>query len=137
VSLGRSDKKSTAWAIVALVLWTMVLLVLMTVPLAENPLPRSGILRYWDKMAHVVLFAVTGIVGVYGARFLRRFGSRLFFGLVFSLFLAFGTELAQRSISYRSGDFYDLMADLLGIFGGLFLYMAAYLHEGFRSRLRL
>ena len=80
---------------------------------------------------------MTGFIGVYGARFFSRFGSRLTFGLFFSLFLAFGTEFAQRMISYRGGDFYDLMADLLGIFGALFVYVAAYMNEGIRSRLKL
>ena len=120
-----------------LVLWTLVLLFLLTFPMAETPLPRTGIFRYWDKIAHVGLFAVTGFVSVFGARFFRRFSSRLLFGLFFSLFLAFGTESAQSFLSYRYGDVYDLMADLLGIFMGLFVYLALYLHEGLRSHLRL
>jgi len=133
----RTENKDPRWTIAVLVVWTVVLLFLMTVPMAENPMPRTSIFRYWDKIAHVGLFAVTGFVSVFGARFFRRFGSRLFFGLSLSLFLAFGTELAQAYLSYRSGEFYDLMADLLGIFAGLFVYLALYLHEGLRSHLRL
>jgi VanZ family protein len=120
-----------------LAVWTLVLLLLMTIPMAENPIPRVGVLRYWDKIAHVFLFGVTGFVGVYGSRFFRRFGSRLTFGLIFSLFLAFGTESVQAFLSYRTADVYDLMADALGIFMGLFVYLVAYLHEGLRTRLRL
>jgi VanZ family protein len=122
---------------VVLVLWTLVLLVLMTIPIAETRVPHVGVWRYWDKMAHMFLFGVTGLVNVYGVRFLRRFGARLFFGLAFSLFLAFGTEYLQSFLSYRTADVYDLMADLLGLFIGLFVYLAAYLHEGLRSHLKL
>ena len=130
------NRKGSRWTIAVLVVWTLLLLVLLTMPLAENPMPRTGIFRYWDKYVHVILFAVTGFVSVFGVRF-RRFGSRILFGLFFSLFLAFGTELAQAFISYRSDDFYDLMADLLGVFAGLFVYMLCHLNEGLRSRLRL
>jgi VanZ family protein len=137
VSLNRKDLRSAWWTIAVLVMWTLVLLVLMSVPVAENRMPQTGVFRYWDKIAHVFLFGVTGFVNVYGARFFRRFGSRLAFGLIFSLFLAFGTESAQAFISYRTADVYDLMADLLGIFMGLFVYLTAYLHEGLRRHLRL
>jgi VanZ family protein len=122
--------------IAVLVVWTAVLLTLLTMPLPEYPLPRFRIFLYWDKIVHVILFAVTGIVGIFGVRF-RRFGSRVLFGLFFSLFLAFGTEFAQSFISYRRADFYDLMADLLGLFAGLFVYMFCYLNDWLRSHLRL
>lgn len=125
------------YKILFFVLWTMVLLALLTMPIPAIPVPHAGIFRYWDKMVHVVLFAITGLVSVFGSRFFRRFGARLAFGLAFSLFLAFGTEFAQSLIRYRTADVYDLMADLLGIFVGLFIYLVAYLHEGLRSRLGL
>jgi VanZ family protein len=122
--------------IAVLVVWTLVLLTLLTMPLAENPMPHTGIFRFWDKYVHIILFAVTGAVSVFGVRF-RRFGSRVFFGLFFSLFLAFGTEFAQSFIKYRTADFYDLMADLLGTFAGLFVYLLCYLNDGLRSHLKL
>jgi VanZ family protein len=124
------------YKILVLVLWTLVLIFIMTGPARDIPLAQVGF-RHWDKIAHVGLFGVTGLVSVYGARFFRRFGWRLAFGLAFSLFLAFGTEFAQSFIKYRTADFYDLMADLLGVFSGLFVYLVAYLQEGLRSRLRL
>ena len=75
--------------VAVLVVWTLVLLTLLTMPLPEYPLPHFRIFLYWDRIVHVILFAVTGIVSVFGIRF-RRFGSRVCFGLFFSLFLAFG-----------------------------------------------
>jgi VanZ family protein len=132
--------RGTWWKVLVLVVWTALLMVLMTIPMAGNALsqhPQYGVFRYWDKFAHIFLFGVTAFVSVYGARFFRRFGARLFFGLGFSLFLAFGTEYAQSLISYRSDDFYDLMADLLGIFIVMFIYLAAYMNGTLRSRLRL
>jgi VanZ family protein len=128
------------WKVLVLVVWTTLIVVLMTIPTAGNALsqhPQYGIFRYWDKFAHVFLFGVTGIVSVYGARFFRRFGARLCFGLAFSLFLAIGTEFTQSFISYRSADFYDFMADLLGIFVGMFIYLTAYMNGTLRSRLKL
>jgi VanZ family protein len=132
-----TDNNGPKWPIAVLVIWTLALLFLLTAPMAGTPFPRTGIFYYSDKIAHVGLFAVTGFVSVFGARFFRRFGPRLVFGLCFSLILAFGTELLQSALSYRYGDVFDLMADLLGVFMGLFFYLALYLHEGLRSRLRL
>jgi VanZ family protein len=130
------NRGGSRWTIAILVVWTLVLLTLLTMPVSEIPMPHAGIFRYMDKYIHVVLFAVTGFVSIFGVRF-RRFGSRVFFGLFFSLFLAFGTEFVQSFIRYRTADFYDLMADLLGVFAGLFVYMLCYLNEALRSYLRL
>ncbi len=130
------NSKGSGWKIAILVVWTLILLALLTMPLSETLIPHRGVLRYWDKYVHVCLFAVTGFVSVYGVRF-RRLGARLLFGMFFSLFLAFGTEFAQSFIRYRTADFYDLLADLLGLFMGLFVYSLCYLNEGLRSHLRL
>ena len=130
------NSSSSGWKIAVLVVWTLFLLTLLTVPLAENPMPHAGIFRYWDKYAHIALFAVTGFVSVFGVRF-RRFSARVAFGLFFSLFLAFGTEFAQSLTSYRYADFFDLLADLVGVFMGLFVYLACYMNESLRTHLRL
>lgn len=130
------NNKRAGWQIAILVVWTLVVLTLLTMPIPENRMPHTGIFQYWDKYAHVFLFAVTGLVSVFGVRF-RRFGVRLTFGLCFSLFLAFGTEFAQSLISYRNANFYDLLADLLGVFMGLFVYAFCYLSESLRSHLGL
>jgi VanZ family protein len=123
--------------ITVLVLWTLFLIFLMMVPVDDIPFARAIIVRNWDKVAHVGLFAVTGFVSVYGAGFLRRFNSRLAFGLIFSVLLSFGTEYAQSFTTYRTADVYDFMADLLGVFMGLFVYLALYIQADLRARLRL
>jgi VanZ family protein len=137
LNLNHTDIKTTRWTIVVLCLWTAVLVVLLTIPLAENPVPHTGVFRHWDKIAHVFLFGVTGFVNIFGARFFHRFGPRLSFGLAFSLFLAFGTEFAQSFLSYRTADVFDLLANLLGIFLGILLYVLCYQHRGLRAHLRL
>jgi len=51
----------------------------------------------------------------------------MFFGIVFGLCLAIGTEFAQYLIPTRNMSLYDLLADILGLSVGLLLY--AFFHR--------
>lgn len=108
------------------VIWTILLLALLSIPLADNNLPRTGIFQYADKIAHFCLFAVTGFLAIVGTAFLSRLRYRLLFGLSFSLLLAAGTEFGQSFLSYRSADPYDFLANLAGMLFGLVLYTLFY-----------
>jgi len=118
-------------------LWTLMLLGLLLSPLRDNILPTFGGFQHWDKVAHFGLFAVTGFISIYGAGFFSRFGARVLFGLIFGLALAVGTELGQYFIPFRDPDYYDLLADLAGLFLGLLFYALLYSYDMLRSRLRL
>jgi VanZ family protein len=122
----RSDGKGTKRGIVVLVLWTLVLLGILLAPIAETQIPTPYGFRHFDKVAHFGLFVVTGFVSVFGASFFNRFASRMFFGTVFSLFLAVGTEFAQSFIPLRNMSLWDLLADGAGVGAGLLIYALFY-----------
>ncbi len=113
--------------IIVLVLWTLILLGLLLAPIGEAEIPVFGEFKHWDKVYHFGLFAVTGFVSVFGARFLISFRSRMLFGIVFGLFLALCTEFTQSLIPCRNMSLYDLLADIAGLGFALLLY--AFLHR--------
>jgi VanZ family protein len=122
---------------VLLVLWTLMLLVVLLSPIRDSIISNRGGFQHWDKVAHFGLFAVTGFISVYGAGFFSQFVARVLFGLIFGLVLAFGTELGQYLVPFRDPDFYDLLADLAGLFFGLLSYTILFCFDTLRSRLRL
>lgn len=129
--------KEMKWSFVVLALWTLILLGVLLAPIRETPTLTCGGFRHWDKVAHFGLFAITGFVGVFGARVISQFNSRMLFGILFGLFLAIGTEFAQSFISVRDMSPYDLLADVIGLGGGLLLYALLYSQQGLRTHLKL
>jgi len=113
--------------IIVLVLWTLILLGLLLAPIGEAEIPAFGDFEHWDKVYHFGLFAITGFVSVFGARFFTLFRSRMLFGIVFGLFLALCTEFTQSLIPCRNMSLYDLLADIAGLGFALSLY--AFLHR--------
>ena len=124
-------------SLVVLILWTLVLLGLLLGPIRESQIPIPWGFTHFDKVVHFGLFFVTGFVSVLGTKFLSRFRNRILFGIIFGLFLAAGTELAQSSIPFRSRDFYDLTADVVGLGVALLLYYLLYHRAGLRAFFRL
>jgi len=115
-----------------LVIWTLMLLGVLLAPIRESFIPNLGGFQHWDKIAHFGLFAITGFISIYGAGFFSRFAAKVLFGLIFGLALALGTELGQYLIPFRDPDFYDLLADLAGLFLGL---LSSALLYGWKLRL--
>ena len=101
--------------IVILVAWTLFLVGVLLTPIGGRALSTFVLFEHWDKVAHSLLFLVTGIAGVAGSGFLSRFRSRILFAIGFGLSLAVGTEAAQSLVSARSASPYDLLADVLGL----------------------
>jgi VanZ family protein len=118
------------------VLWTLALLAVLLVPMRESIFPGEGF-RYWDKVVHFGLFAVTGFISIYGASFISRFKYRLVFSIIFGLALAAGTELGQSLVPSRDTSLYDFLADIAGLCLGVLAYALLYRQEGIRSHLRL
>lgn len=116
--------------IIILVLWTFVLLGLLLSPVWGVIIPAVAELKHVDKVCHFILFAITGFVGVYSARFFNLFRSRLLFGTIFGMFLALCTEFAQSVIPCRNMSLYDLFADIVGLGVALSLYAFLYRQAG-------
>jgi len=104
---------------ILLVFWTLTLLFILLFPTKDSLSHDYLGFHHWDKVAHFGLFAVTGFVSILSTGFFSKFRSRLLFGLIFGLVLAFGTELGQYLIPCHYPEFYDLLADLAGLSLGL------------------
>ncbi len=103
-------------------LWTIFLLGLLLGPVEGVGRPIAGAFSYWDKVAHFGLFGITGLVAAYSADFLKPLRGRILFGLIFGLFLAVSSEVAQKLIPYRTSSFNDWLADVAGVSLSLLLY---------------
>lgn len=104
------------------ILWTLIVLALLLAPIGDFEEHMPSGFRHWDKLAHIALFGVTGVVSAYGSVFVGSIRNRILFALAFSLTLAVATEVAQRYIGGRTGSFYDLLSDVAGLSLALLLY---------------
>ena len=128
-----------------LVFWTVILFVVLATPIGEARMPTFGIcFKYWDKVYHLVLFVITGFVGVVGATFFSQFKIKVTFAFVFGLFLAVSTEFVQYLLPSRDMSLYDLLADVVGVCVALVLcalihILCAFVHRqaGLRAFFRL
>ena len=71
-----------------------------------------------DKVIHFILFAGLAINSCYAITDSKK----LTLGLLLAVILGFITEIIQDYIPARSLDFYDALADTLGIYIGYLLY---------------
>ena len=106
--------------------WRLAGLILLLVVLAAAVMPAvwlwpdRGRIAVWfggiDKWAHALAFAVLAVW------FAGQYRPRSYWRIAVGL-LAYGLliELCQRSISYRSAEWYDVVADVVGIGVGLLL----------------
>ena len=107
--------------------WQIAGIVLLTIVLVAALVPSDWfwspgrLSRFYisDKWLHGITFTVLAIW--FSGQYARHSYWRLITGLV-----AFGLliELTQRMISYRTADWMDLVADLLGIFIGMAIALA-------------
>lgn len=97
-----------------LAFWLLLLAVVILSLLPVPYLPQQAF-SLWDKAQHALGFAVLALLGglAYPGR-LPRLGVSL-------LLLGAAIELAQDATGWRTGDWLDLTADLVGVFVGLAL----------------
>jgi len=121
--------------ILAIIVWTLVILGLLLAPLPNvTPSAAATGFSHWDKVAHFGLFAVAGTIGMFGMRFLGAVGNRAVFTLCYGLFLAILTEELQLFIKVRDANFYDLLADVAGLFTAVVLCSIVSLRTAERGR---
>jgi VanZ family protein len=99
-------------------LWRVLLLLLVVAILwlALSPVPPKTVDTGWDKANHAMAFAALGFVSVWAVWPRPRGWAWLVLAL-----LAFGgaIEIAQTFLPPREGDWWDLLADGVGIAIGL------------------
>ncbi len=118
------DRLPPRWLQAAAVLWTLGILVAVTLP--GDSVPDTPSVIGFDKIVHFVMFAGFGTLWMeaLSARrlswvqwsFRARFGAVLTVGAG----LAVGTELIQYAfLESRHGDVFDVVANLLGLMTAL------------------
>lgn len=109
------------WRIAGLVLLLLVLVVTMMPAVWTWPQRRQFVawLVDFDKWLHAITFAVLALW--FSGQYRRESYWRVGLGLVF-----FGVfiEVCQRMVTYRSSEWYDILADVVGILVGLALASA-------------
>jgi VanZ family protein len=108
--------------LIVLILWTLVLLGLTLAPIGGVEKYQFGGFSHWDKVAHLILFGITGFIYAWGASYFKTITVRALFGLVLALALALITEELQHFVA-RNPSFCDLLADMAGLSLGLLLYI--------------
>jgi cytochrome b561 len=106
------------------IMWALFILTISLVPASKIPSISILQLKYADKIIHFVMyfyFAALISMGFYlqiGYNLKRNY----FISFIIPFFFASATEIMQRFlISDRSGDLYDMLANLAGIIAGVFI----------------
>ena len=118
------EKRKKVYLLLVLsILWAIMIFVLCTLP--PSDIPRFKI-PYIDKVAHFGVFFIQSVL----LSLLLNFQTRksYFQIILFSTLLAFIygglIEILQSKFFNRSGDVYDLIADILGGFLGAIIFPA-------------
>lgn len=61
------------------ILWTLIVLALLLAPIGDFEEHMPSGFRHWDKLAHIALFGVTGVVSAYGSVFVGSVRNRILF----------------------------------------------------------
>lgn len=120
--------------------WFAVLLLcaLIFLPsLIHLPMPRGP---YWDKVAHLLVYAAAGFFVLRGARALPLGQSRLAavcFAFLVAAVIGMADEVHQLFVPRRSMDRVDFLFDLAGIACGIGLYLIAWQREARRPKAKV
>jgi len=116
------DKRKKTYILLILsVVWAIVIFFLCTMP---DPEISKFNIPHFDKIAHFSIFFVQSVL----LSLLLNFQTRksYFQIIIFSTLLAFAygglIEILQSKFFNRSGEFYDLIADIMGGFFGAIAY---------------
>lgn len=116
------------WAVFALLWFLLLMYALLLKPTGNVPkIPNS------DKIAHLIMFF--GQFWLIGRSMLALSLKKYWaIGMALALFLAIGSEILQGLTGYRSMEFFDGVADMVGAVGALWLVQWAnkmrYLKKG-------
>lgn len=104
-------------------LWAIVLAILMLLP--ASSLSESRLLSY-DKLAHLGVFTLFGILVMFGAMTTSILGkskiSQVTYSLTIGIVYGGLLELLQQFASDRSADLYDFFANVVGTILGVVVF---------------
>jgi len=122
----------TLWYYKLAVIWSIIITVLCLLPNSNFESTNAYLPNGFDKIAHLLFFFVLTILLFYGKiKEQESYKYRLFTVvkiILITSFIGLSIEVMQRYIfTYRSGDLFDFIADMLGVTMGIFGYI--FLHR--------
>jgi VanZ family protein len=120
------------WYYKLAVIWSIIITVLCLLPNSNFESTNAYLPNGFDKIAHLLFFFVLTILLFYGKiKEQESYKYRLFTVvkiILITSFIGLSIEVMQRYIfTYRSGDLFDFIADMLGVAMGIFGYI--FLHR--------
>jgi len=99
------------------ILWAVIIFILCSVP--GDSLPHTSMIQipYFDKMVHFGLFFIMGILLISELKYQTNLGTSSIIIIVFAIVAVYGGSievLQEHFFINRSGDFWDLCADIAG-----------------------
>jgi len=99
------------------ILWAIVIFVLCSVPGDSLPHTSMVSIPYFDKMVHFGLFFIMGILLISELKYQTKLGTFSITIIIFAIVAVYGGTieiLQEHFFINRSGDFWDLCADIAG-----------------------
>lgn len=117
-------KKNTTTLLIRNIIWALVIFVLCAMPGEDIPDPQLNI-PYIDKIVHFGMFFVMAVLLCNELEYQTRLCLRKIFLLTMAIVLVYGgvIELLQHYFFNRSGDIFDLLADVAGGMVGCLFYL--------------
>ncbi len=116
--------------------WAIVILILCALPKQDIPDPNLDI-PYLDKVIHFGMFFIMALLLCRGIEYRSSFNLKKTLPVVVIIVSIYGglIELMQHYFFHRSGDVWDLFADVLGAIAGCLSYPTVkQVFAGFRNR---
>jgi len=107
------------------IIWSIIIIIFCSLPSSNLPRNRMINIPHLDKILHFGIYFILSLLILYETKIKTGKNKKIFIltGL-FSFVLGLLIEIEQQYlISSRTGDLYDLLADILGSITGIFFFV--------------
>ncbi|MDE5419934.1 VanZ family protein [Labilibaculum sp. DW002] len=107
------------------ILWAIIIFILCSIPGDDLPKTSMVSIPHFDKLVHFGMFFIMGIFLIAEIRYQTKFKKPIRVGIALGLIAIYGgfiEYLQQNFFTNRSGDFLDLLADVIGGLLAILLY---------------
>lgn len=118
------ERKKQTWVLLSRnIIWAAIIFILCAMPSEHIPEPHLNI-PHLDKAVHFGMFFIMAILLCNELEYQTRFDSRKIytFTVLFAFLYGGAIEILQQHLFNRSGDIWDLFADILGAITGCWVY---------------